>query len=80
MKITMYRSNGKDVSLPMPLAAFSSKSFWKQLDLEADLDDPENQKLIKEIADVISRYRKKNGSFILIDAKDENGEGLKIVV
>ena len=76
----MYRSHGKDVSLPMPLAAFSSKSFWKQLDLEADLDDPENQKLIKEIADVISRYRKKNGSFTLIDAKDENGEGLKIVI
>lgn len=80
MKITMYRSNGKDVTIPMPLAAFSSKSFWKQLDLEADLNDPQNQKFTKEIADVLGRYRKKYGSFTLIDAKDENGEGLKIVI
>ena len=80
MKITMYRSNGKDVNLPMPLAAFSSKSFWKQLDLKADLNDPENQKLTKEIADVIGRYRKKHGSFTLVDAKDENGEGIRIVI
>ena len=76
----MYRSSGKDVTLPMPLAAFSSKSFWKQMNLDADLDDPENQKLTKEIADVLGRYRKKHGSFTLVDAKDENREGLKIVI
>ena len=80
MKITIYRKTGKEFNVPMPLSAMASKLFWKTLDLEQDTNDAYQQGLIKEMIEVLNEYKKKNGSFTLVDAKDSEGAGIKIVI
>ena len=80
MKITLYRKTGKDLSVPMPLSALATKSFWKLLNLEDRISDDYHQQMIRQMVDVLGRYRKKNGSFTLVDARDSEGGGIKIVI
>ncbi|MBR4461676.1 MAG: hypothetical protein IKS51_03750 [Erysipelotrichaceae bacterium] len=80
MKITIYRKNGKEFNVPMPLTAMASKLFWKTLDLEQDVNDAHQQGLIKEMIEVLNAYKQKNGSFTLVDAKDDEDTGIRIVI
>ena len=80
MKITVYRKTGKDLNVPMPLSAMTTKSFWKLLNLEENINDASHQKAIKEMVGVLDRYKKEYGSFTLVDAKDEEGAGIRIVI
>ena len=80
MKITIYRKTGKDFNVPMPLSAMASKLFWKTLNLEQDVNDAHQQAMIKEMIEVLNDYKQKNGSFTLVDAKDEEGAGIRIVI
>ena len=66
--------------MPMPLSAMATKMFWKTLDLEQDISDAHQQGMIKEMIEVLNDYRKKNGSFTLVDAKDEEGAGIRIII
>ena len=80
MKITVYKPQGKDMNIPMPLSALKSAAFWKLLNLDKDFDIDANKQLLIDVTDVLDKYKKKNGSFTLIDIKDRNGEGAKIVI
>lgn len=66
--------------MPMPLSAMATKLFWKTLDLEQDIGDAHQQGMIKEMIEVLNEYKKKNGSFALVDAKDEEGAGIRIII
>ncbi len=66
--------------MPMPLSAMASKLFWKTLNLEQDVNDAHQQGLIKEMIEVLNAYKQKNGSFALVDAKDEEVAGIRIVI
>ncbi len=80
MKITIYKPEGKEMHIPMPLSMLKSASFWKLLGLDKEIDLNANKDLLVKITDILDQYRKKNGSFTLIEMKNENGEGINITI
>ena len=53
MKITVYKPQGKDMNIPMPLSALKSATFWKLLNLDKDFDIDANKQLLIDVTDVL---------------------------
>ena len=80
MKITIYKKDGKDINIPMPLSAIKSNMFWKVLGLEKEIDLNEAKSSIEEAYNILDQYKKVNGSFTLIDIKEKDNTGVKITI
>lgn len=80
MRITLYNPKGKDTHIPMPLSMLKSPTFWKLLNLDKDFDIDANKEEIVKAIDILDKYRRIHGTYVLIDVKDGDGQGMKIVI
>lgn len=72
------KGNGSEKEFPLPM-----KSVLRLLLSKKDMTEQEKKqrkRLLREAVACLKAYKVKNGSFVLLDAQEASGEGVKIII
>ena len=72
------KENGSEKEFPLPIKIVL-RFFLSKKDM-TEQEKKQRKRLLREAVACLKAYKVKNGSFVLLDAQETSGEGVKIII